>query len=61
MVDGDKEKAKSIWDVSRTVISYAQFRSVQGLGLNIAHDALPFEKVMMFSWIKEAIENGRKT
>lgn len=60
LVDGDKIKAGCIWEVSRSVISYGQFRSVQGLGLSINHDALPFEKVMMFSWIKEAIENGRK-
>jgi hypothetical protein len=60
LVDGDKEKAENIWEVSRSVISYAQFKSVQSLGLSIPFEALPFEKVMMFSWIKEAIENGRK-
>jgi hypothetical protein len=59
-VDQDKEKAKGIWEVSRVVISWSQTKTVLDLGLNINYDSLPFEKVMMFSWIKEALGNGRK-
>jgi hypothetical protein len=61
LLDGDKAKAEEIWDTSRYVISYSQFKSVLSLGLSIDQSSLPFEKVMMFSWIKEALENDRKT
>jgi hypothetical protein len=30
------------------------------LGLQIHYSDIPFEKVMLYSWIKEAIEDGRK-
>jgi hypothetical protein len=61
LVNGDKVKADEIWNVSREVILYSQFKGVQDLGLSIPYDALPFEKAMLFSWIKEAIDNGRKS
>lgn len=60
LVDGDEFKANNIWGVSRIVMSYFQFKSIQDLGLSIRHDALTFEKAMMFSWIKEAVDRGRK-
>lgn len=57
----DNQKAKSIWEVSRIVISWTQVKGVLDLGLNVNFDSLPFEKVMMYSWIKEALANGSKT
>lgn len=42
------------------ISEFAQFRSLLDLGLQINQADLSFEKVMMFSWIKEAIDNGRK-
>lgn len=56
----EKEKAQRIWEVSRDVSSYASFASVKGLGLTIGIGDVPFEKLMLYSWIKEGIESGRK-
>lgn len=30
------------------------------LGLTVHHSELDFDKIMIFSWIKEGIENGRE-
>lgn len=60
LVDGDKDKAKDIWDTSKDVISYLKFKSALSLGMTIRLDDLPFEKAMIYSWIEES-KNGRKT
>jgi hypothetical protein len=57
---GDKEAARGIFELSKEVGDYAQFRGVLELGLQVHYSDLPFEKVMLYSWIKEAIEDGRK-
>lgn len=61
LVGGDKEKASEIWEVSKSVVSYTHFKSIIDLGLNVGLNDIPFERAMIFSWIKEVIENGRKT
>lgn len=60
MVDGDEEKALEIWEVSKDVRSYAQFKNTIDLGITVTLNDIPFEKAMIFSWIKEAIDE-RKT
>jgi hypothetical protein len=59
LVDGDSDKAKSIWETSKDVISYLKFKSALSLGVTIRLDDLPFEKAMVYSWIEES-KNGRK-
>lgn len=61
MCDGDRGKADLIWKASRDVVSYTQFKSVVDLGLNVGLSDIAFERAMIFSWIKEEIESGRKT
>lgn len=56
-----KEKAERIWETSRDVTSYTRFKSAIDLGLNVSINDIPFEKAMIFSWIKEGIDGGRKT
>jgi hypothetical protein len=57
---GEKDKAEGIYKMIDVVGDYAQFKTILELGLQVNQADIPFEKVMMFSWIKEAIENGRK-
>jgi hypothetical protein len=54
LVDGDKEKAKAIWDTSRDVLAYCRFKGIINLGVHIGLNDLPFEKMMIFSLIEEA-------
>ena len=39
---------------------YIEFKSMIDLGLNVHHSEIDFDKQMIFSWIKEGIENGRE-
>jgi len=38
---------------------YLELKRVQELGLQVHHSEFDYEKIMMFSWIKEALD-GRK-
>jgi hypothetical protein len=58
LIDGDEEKADEILKVSRLVVSYSQFKSAINLGLTVNLGDIPFEKAMVFSWIKEVLEDG---
>jgi hypothetical protein len=40
---------------------YLDFESVMGLGLGITYRDLPFEKVLLYAWIKEGLKGVRKT
>lgn len=57
---GEKDKAEGIYKLIDIVGDYAQFKGLLDLGLQVNQNDFPFEKIMLFSWIKEAIENGRK-
>lgn len=59
MVD-DQSKVDGIIKVTEIISDYAHFKSIVDLGFNVHHAEFDFDKIMMFSWIKEAIENGRK-
>jgi hypothetical protein len=58
---GSKDKAKGILSVVEVISDYAHFRSIVDLGFQVHHSEFDFDKVMVFTWIKEALENGRKT
>jgi hypothetical protein len=47
-------------ETSVDVSEYLEFRTMIDLGLTVHHSELDFDKIMIFSWIKEGIENGRK-
>jgi hypothetical protein len=47
-------------EVVEVIGDYAHFRSIVDLGFQVHHSEFDFDRVMIFSWIKEAIENGRK-
>jgi hypothetical protein len=57
---GDELKAREIIDVVDVVSDFAHFRSIVDLGFQVHHSEFDFEKIMIFSWIKEGIDNGRK-
>jgi hypothetical protein len=56
----DEEKVEPIWETRRDVIAYSHFKSAVDLGITITLNDLPFERAMVFSWIKGEID-GRKT
>lgn len=56
----DADKVEAIWDTRKDVIAYSHFKSAIDLGITIGLNDLPFEKAMVFSWIKGEID-GRKT
>ena len=56
----EKEKIDNLLDVAKDISDYLELKTLLDLGLNVHHSEIPFEKVMIFSWIKEGIENGRE-
>jgi hypothetical protein len=46
--------------IASEVSDYLEFKSLIDLGLQVHHSELDFDKVIVFSWIKEGLENGRK-
>lgn len=58
---GDHDLARRIIEVKKDVAAYFEFEAVQNLGLGISYKDLPFETVLLFSWIKEGLSSGRKT
>jgi hypothetical protein len=57
----DDGLAPPIMEVAGLVRDYLELRSVLDLGLTVHSSEIDFDKVMIFSWIKEEIDNGRKT
>jgi len=56
----EPEKIEGIWETRKDVIAYSHFKSAIDLGITITLNDLPFERAMVFSWIKGEID-GRKT
>lgn len=56
----EPEKVELILEACRDVRSFAMFDAVLKTGVNIAHNSVPFERLMLYGWIKELI-NERKT
>lgn len=42
------------------IYDYMDLRSIISLGLNVHHSEIDFDKQIIFSWIKEGIEDGRE-
>lgn len=56
---GDESKAKGILDVVEIISDFAHFRSLIDLGFQVHHSEFDFDKIMIFSWIKEGIDGGK--
>lgn len=54
------EKVDELLKTSKLINSYAHFKNMIELGVQVKLNDIPFEKAMMFSWIKEELSNGRK-
>lgn len=46
--------------VASDVADYLDFKSLIDLGLQVHHSELSFDKILVFSWIKEELGNGRE-
>ena len=55
-----EETVEGIWETRKEVISYLAFKGAKELGITFGLNDIPFEKAMIFSWIKGEID-GRKT
>ena len=56
----DEKKADGIMELMDVIYDYTHFQSIVDLGFNVHHSEFDFDKIMVFSWIKEGIESGRK-
>ena len=56
----DDDSAKEIISVAKDIRSYYAFKSAIKIGVTVGLNDIPFEKMMVFSWIEEVI-NDRKT
>lgn len=56
----EAEKVEMIWETRRDVAAYCNFKNVVDIGISVALSDLPFERAMIFSWIKGELD-GRKT
>lgn len=57
LVDED-QRAKEIWETAKEVRAYSHYRGMLGIGISAGVDTLPFDRAMIFSWIKEELDNG---
>lgn len=60
-VEDDKHRANEIWKATADIRSYCSYRSIIDIGVTIGLNDLPFERAMLYSWIKEEIDSDRKT
>lgn len=58
LVDSN-ETASGVFMAMRDVRAYCNYNSVLKLGITMDVNTVPFEKLMVFGWIKELID-GRK-
>jgi hypothetical protein len=56
----DPERVQPIMEVASDVSEYLELDSVLKLGLTIHHSEFDFDKIMIFSWIREEIDSGRE-
>ena len=49
-----------ITELMGVIDDYAHFKSMIDLGFQVHHSEFDFDKIMLFSWIKEVVDNGRK-
>jgi hypothetical protein len=49
----------NIFKVVDDINDYIELKRVQDLGLTVHHSEFDYEKIMMFSWIKEALDGGK--
>jgi hypothetical protein len=59
-LDGDNYKVDKILEIIGDVLEYSLYESSLRIGINYSPRDLSFSKMLLYSWIKEAIENGRE-
>jgi len=59
-LDGDEFKTDKILEVVKDVLNYSFYESSLKVGITYSPKDLTFSKVLLYSWIKEAIGDGRK-
>jgi hypothetical protein len=57
-LEGDAEKAKSIFKIKEDVNRFTFFKRAIDLGITYTNKDLSFVDFMLFSWISEAV-NGK--
>jgi len=60
-LEDDRARASEIWKATEDIRAYCNYKSVIDIGVTVGINDLPFEKAMLFSWIREEIESDRKT
>ena len=55
-----EEWIDGIWETRKDVLAYASFKSTRDLGISIGLSDIPFERALIFSWIRGELD-GRKT
>lgn len=56
----DDNTAKYVVSLYQDIDDYLDFKSVINLGMTVTSKEIPFDKAMIFSWIREERESGRK-
>lgn len=58
---GDDKKASDILKVSELVNKYCFFSNSLDIGVTYSPRDLSFTDMLIYSWIKDGLSNGRKT
>lgn len=53
-----KNKIDSLLEVMEDIGFYFEVMSIMDLGFKIDHSEISFDKMIMFSWIKEGLKDG---
>jgi hypothetical protein len=56
----EPDKARNILKVMEDVSDYMDFKKVIDLGLRVDHRDLSFDRVILYSWIREELQNVRE-
>jgi hypothetical protein len=57
---GDSDLSEKIVEVSKLINKYCYFFNSVDLGVKYTPQDLSFSEMMLYSWIKDGLSNGRK-
>jgi hypothetical protein len=60
LLEGNLNKLSLIESVKKDVNEYSFFESSLVIGISYGPKDLSFSRMLLYSWIREAIQNGRK-
>jgi len=58
---GDKQLASDIIETTKVIAKYGFYFSSIDIGIKYGPQDLSFSEMMLYSWIKDGLNNGRKT